>query len=169
MYFHAGLTDQHFAEVNSIFEPPEMLEQALSEILSSPPFEVYCACYSSEGYRGPRHFQKPRDSRVYFDAVGVAGESISISVHPVCLFRGNTLITEDSADPAGSGTVVEFILVHTESQMPPNRQIPTSRVVSLGPLPIRMDICEPGMPVTMRVRFLKDCTFSAIIRGKSIL
>lgn len=113
--------------------------------------------------------QKAVPHNIEFPLVaGKAGEFKYIQVQPGCLFRGEDLIARDTLD--GHGTDIVAMFVGNRLQWPQGAVHPTHTLapsqLSNGSL---FDTCEPALSITLQVRFLKDCEFSATLKGRAVM
>lgn len=98
---------------------------------------------------------------------GAKGTTISITVAPRCLFRGERLIATDSWNPPGTGTRITQVLIGRRIQDKLGLPLPTSHFATKRPF--RLDTCEKALSISLTVEFLEDCVFDATLHGRAVL
>lgn len=110
-----------------------------------------------------RAVQKVRAWQLYFGPQrGEAGEVKKITVTPKVLFRADKIMATDDADPPGSGTEIALRIEHP-SRLELNA--PTSALAQGYDADL---VCHKAMSIEMGVRFLRSCTFNAVLFGKAV-
>jgi hypothetical protein len=111
--------------------------------------------------------RKARNWQVDFPAVtGEEGDIKYLQARPQCLFRADKLRATDSL--AGEGTVILDMFVGQRLQWPSGTTIPTHKMMNDW-FSHQFDTCEPVFFITLKIRFLKKCEFSAILQGRAVL
>lgn len=116
--------------------------------------------------------QKARDWDLSFGPVsGAAGTTTVIVVQPQCLFRGEKLMANDTASPAGTGTRITQVLIGQRLQRPATGGGTLSLFFANGTLGngVKWDTCQQALSISMTVSFVSACTFDAVVFGKAVI
>lgn len=115
--------------------------------------------------------EESRDWQIDFGpASAPAGETLTFSVAPQCLFRGEKVIATDTATPPGSGTRISTITVGQRVQRPAGTSSLTMFFAPQGLANgIRWDTTDRALRISVTVSFIVACTFDMSVFGRAVL
>lgn len=118
---------------------------------------------------GARDWQIPMGP-VYGEADAIT----TLTVEPDVIFRVDKLLATDTAEPAGTGTLIGNMLVGSRMQRPPvmtSADYKTTTLFSINSLGrgIKWDTAQPGVQISVTVSFIESCTFDLILFGKAVI
>lgn len=97
---------------------------------------------------------------------GRAGETVTMQVKCDAPFKGEKMVLSEDSDD-GMSTLVQGLFVGNKPQLPTFQYPILSRFFAADVLDneMDMDLCAPGLFITLQVSFLVDCKISMAILG----
>jgi hypothetical protein len=105
-----------------------------------------------------------------FELSGKAGETLNVQIAPESMFKGDKLVATDTSRLPGYGTELveahvgnlpQFYMINDDCGIPTIALHEDAEDNLIG-----WDLCGPKMYITLKIKFLEDCTWTGELHGE---